>query len=227
MTLRSISNFDSFQTILVDYLLMPIISLVMFLLIAFASTKNYGRILVGTAITTGIATGVGIISASCVYDQNIGLIDDIISIRPSFFKYWLPKFVIAGLATIAEILILGITGLIFLGKSQLILNLFFGIPFAVIISWFLGYLGSLLGIKRENPYWLTNFLAASLVILSGVIVPVAQYPLWLKIFAQIFPVSDLLNWMNGEAVFLILIIKLFIYWGVCILLTKIIFKHDH
>lgn len=228
VTLRSIANFDSLQTILVDYFLIPIISLILFLLIAFNSTQDYTRILLGTTITTGIATGIGIISASNVYDQNIGIIDDIISIRPSFFKYWFPKFVLAGIAIIIEMIILGLIGLTALGKISLAWNLLLSMPFTVVTSCLLGYFGSILGMKKENPYWLTNFFSASLVIFSGVIIPVAEYPLWLKVFATLLPVDDILNWIiNAKLVsvdLLVIIGKLLAWWLISFITTKLVLR---
>ena len=83
VTLRSIGTFDDVNVILVNYLLLPLVSLIMFLLIAFGASQDYSRILVGSVITTGISTGIGIVVASTVYDQNINLLDDIFSIRPT------------------------------------------------------------------------------------------------------------------------------------------------
>ncbi|TSO25535.1 ABC transporter permease [Lactobacillus sp. LL6] len=226
VTLRSVANFDSFQTILVDYFLMPIISLVMFLLIAFNSTQDYSRILLGTIITTAIATGIGVISASSVYDQNIAMTDEVFSIRPSFRRYWLPKFIIAGVTASCEILVLGIIGLFALKEIHLLGKLILSLPLVVITLALLGYFGSILGIKKENPYWLTNFISASLVLLSGVIIPVAQYPTWLKIFATLFPISNILDWILDKDILnydlLIIIGKLLLWWIVCIFATKII-----
>ncbi|MBP2058726.1 ABC-2 type transport system permease protein [Lactobacillus colini] len=230
VTLRSIANFDSLQTILVDYLLMPLISLILFLLIAFNSTQDYTRVLIGTAVTTGVATGIGIISASSVYDQNINILDDIVSIRPSIFKYWLPKFVIASIATVVEVILLGSIGLILLGKSYLLWKLFLSLPLIIIISCLLGYFGSVLGIKRENPYWLTNFFSASLVIFSGVIIPVSEYPAWLKIFAELFPISNILDWTMTSSIInsdlLIIITKLLIWTMVCVITDNIVLSKN-
>ena len=90
ITLRSVGTFDSIRIILVNYLFLPLVSLLMFLLIAFNSNQDYTRSLIGTIVTTGITTSIGIISASVVYDQNIGLLEDFFSIRPAFHKYWRP-----------------------------------------------------------------------------------------------------------------------------------------
>lgn len=76
ITLRSVGTFDSIRIILVNYLFLPLVSLLMFLLIAFNSNQDYTRSLIGTIVTTGITTSIGIISASVVYDQNIGLLED-------------------------------------------------------------------------------------------------------------------------------------------------------
>lgn len=228
VTLRSIANFDSLQTILIDYFLMPIISLIMFLLIAFDSTQDYSRIFLGTIGTTGIATGMGIISASSVYDQNIGMTDEVFSIRPVFRKYWLPKFVIAGITAVVEILVLGIIGLIVLNKTNLLGKLILSLPLIVLTLCVLGYFGSIFGIKKENPYWLTNFLSATLVLLSGVIIPVAKYPIWLKIFANLFPISNILDWILDEGVWnndlFIILGKLLAWWLVCVVATKVVQK---
>ena len=46
VTLRSIGTFDGVNVILVNYLLLPLVSLIMFLLIAFGASQDYSRILV-------------------------------------------------------------------------------------------------------------------------------------------------------------------------------------
>lgn len=226
VTLRSIANFNSIQTILVDYFIMPIISLLMFLLIAYNSTQDYTRILLGTVITTGIASGIGIITTSTVYDQNIGVINEVFSIRPSFRKYWLPKFVIASMTAIIEVIILGIIGLVTLNEVSVLPKLIASLPMMVITLCLLGYFGSMLGIKKENPYWFSNFITAALVLLSGVIIPVAKYPIWLKIFAELFPISNILDWIIDEGVInqdlLITSLKLLTWWLVCLIVTKIV-----
>lgn len=228
VTLRSIANFNSIQTILVDYFIMPIISLLMFLLIAYNSTQDYTRILLGTVITTGIASGIGIITTSAVYDQNIGVIDEVFSIRPSFRKYWLPKFVIASMTAIIEVIILGIIGLVTLQEISILPKLIMSLPMIIVTLCLLGYFCSMLGIKKENPYWLSNFITAALVLLSGVIIPVAKYPIWLKIFAELFPISNILDWIIDEGVMnqdlLIISLKLLTWWLVCFVVTKIIQK---
>ena len=119
VTISSISNLSSLQIIAINYVLLPLISLVMFLLIAFDANQDYSRTLLGTVITSAISSGIGVINTSFVYDQNIGIFDDVVSIRPNFGKYLLPKFVIASLVTTSEVLLLGSIGLIALNKYNL------------------------------------------------------------------------------------------------------------
>lgn len=148
VTLRSIGTFDSVNVILVNYLLLPLVSLIMFLLIAFGASQDYSRILVGSVITTGI----GIVVASTVYDQNINLLDDIFSIRPTFKNYWLVKFVIAAVVLSLETILLGVIGLLVLNKVNIIPRLFLALPFEIFISVLLAYFCAVWGMKKENPY---------------------------------------------------------------------------
>lgn len=141
VTISSISNLSSLQIIAINYVLLPLISLVMFLLIAFDANQDYSLTLLGTVITSAISSGIGAINTSFVYDQNIGIFDDVVSIRPNFRKYLLPKFVIASLVSISEILLLGGVGLVALNKYNLFSKLFAAIPLVVIISSLLGFFG--------------------------------------------------------------------------------------
>lgn len=227
VTLRSIANFDNFQTILVDYFLMPIISLGMFLLIAYNSNQDYSRILVGTIVTSGIATAIGIINASAVYDQNIGIIDEVLSIKPKFHTYWLPKFVIAGATLTVETLILASIGLSLLNKVHLLINLLLALPLIIITASLLGYFSVQLGLKRENPYWFANIITGVLVLLSGVIIPVSQYPFWMKIFAELLPISNILDWILGHNLINLFfaILKIFLWWIICIITREIVHKN--
>ena len=214
VTLRSIGTFDSVNVILVNYLLLPLVSLIMFLLIAFGASQDYSRILVGSVITTGITTGTGIVVASTVYDQNINLLDDIFSIRPTFKNYWLVKFVIAAVVLSLETILLGVIGLIVLNK--------------IFISVLLAYFCAVWGMKKENPYWLSNIVTGSLIILAGMIIPVSEYPTWLKFFAELLPISNLIDWIEANSFFnqdmLILLIKILVWYLVCLLSTKIFFS---
>lgn len=193
VVLSSIYNLSSLQIILLHYFVLPLISLVMFLLIAFDSHQNYSRILLGTIITSGIATSMGIVNASSVYDQNIGIYDDILSIRPRFSKYWLPKLIIAGVVSAIEVLILAGVGLIVLKQYQTLERLIIFLPLIILLGLVFAFFATIWGIKHSNPYWLSNIISAGLVLVSGVIIPVDQYPNWLKWLAILFPVSDLLD----------------------------------
>lgn len=224
VTLRSIGTFDSVNVILVNYLLLPLVSLIMFLLIAFGASQDYSRILVGRVITTGI----GIVVASTVYDQNINLLDDIFSIRPTFKNYWLVKFVIAAVVLSLETILLGVIGLLVLNKVNIIPRLFLALPFEIFISVLLAYFCAVWGMKKENPYWLSNIVTGSLIILAGMIIPVSEYPAWLKFFAELLPISNLIDWIEKNSFFnqdmLILLVKILGWYLVCLLSTKIFFS---
>lgn len=225
ITLRSVGTFDSIRIILVNYLFLPLVSLLMFLLIAFNSNQYYTRSLIGTIVTTGITTSIGIISASVVYDQNIGLLEDFFSIRPAFHKYWIPKFVIANITATIEIVVLGGIGLVSLGETNLLPKLFLALPLIILISSLLGYFSANWGMHHENPYWLTNIMTASLVLLAGLIIPVKTYPLWLKLFAELLPISNLLDWILSKNFLdqglLIIIAKLFAWYIICLTSSRI------
>lgn len=222
VTLRSISNFNSLRLIFVDYFILPIVSLTMFLLIVYNSNQNYTRTLLGTVITSGIASGIGVTCASFIYDQDIGISDDIASIRPAFSKYWLPKFIIAAITLTVEILTLGGIGLITLNEAKLFPKLLLSLPLAILISSTLGYVSAITGFRHENPYWLANIITGSLVLLSGVIISITQYPFWLRIFAELLPISNLLDWILNTTIYnydlLIVSGKIFIWFLLCLLI---------
>lgn len=228
ITLRSVGTFDSIRIILVNYLFLPLISLLMFLLIAFNSNQDYTRSLIGTIVTTGIATGIGIISASVVYDQNIGLLDDFFSIRPAFSRYWLPKFVVANITACIEILVLGIIGLVSLDEIKVLPKLLLALPLIILISSLLGYFSAVWGMKHENPYWLANIMTGCLVLLAGLIIPVSEYPLWLRLFAELLPISNLLDWILSKGILnqqlIIITIKLFAWYLICLLSRYLKYK---
>ena len=78
---------------------------------------------------------------------------------------------------------------------------------------------------HENPYWLTNIMTASLVLLAGLIIPVKTYPLWLKLFAELLPISNLLDWILSKNFLdqglLIIIAKLFAWYIICLTSSRI------
>lgn len=228
ITLHSVGTFNSIRLVLVNYLFLPLVSLLMFLLIAFNSNHDYTRSLIGTIVTTGIITGIGIISASVVYDQNIGLLDDFFSIRPVFSRYWLPKFVVANITACVEILVLGITGLISLDELKVLPKLLFALPLIVLISSLLGYFSAVWGMKHRNPYWLANIMTGCLVLLAGLIIPVSEYPFWLRLFAELLPISNLLDWILNKEILnqqlIIITIKLFAWYLVCLLSRYLKYK---
>lgn len=43
-----------------------------------------------------------------------------------------------------------------------------------------------MGNEKENPYWLSNIVTGSLIILAGMIIPVSEYPTWLKFLQNYF-----------------------------------------
>ena len=225
VTFKSIGNFDSVPTILVTYLILPIVSLIMLLLIAFSGNQDYTRILLGSLMDTGIATIIGIIVGSFVMDQNLGVSDEVISIRPKFKNYWLPKILIAFGVMIVEVIVLMVIGLSFLHQLNLLPKVLISLLFFGLIAIILGYISAIAGRGKENPYWLSNLLIGAIIILSGVIIPVAQYPLWLKVVADLFPMSNILNWIQAENYFnqelLIVVVKLLAWHLVAIAFNKI------
>ena len=68
-------------------------------------------------------------------------------------------------------------------------------------------------------------MIGAIIILSGVIIPVAQYPLWLKVVADLFPMSNILNWIQlGSYInqeLLIIVVKLLGWYLVAIAFNKI------
>ncbi len=113
-----------------------------------------------------------------------------------------------------------------LNKVNIIPRLFLALPFEIFISVLLAYFCAVWGMKKENPYWLSNIVTGSLIILAGMIIPVSEYPTWLKFFAELLPISNLIDWIVNSNIFsqrmLILLIKILVWYLICILSTKII-----
>ena len=158
-------------------------------------------------------------------DQNLGVSDEVISIRPKFKNYWLPKILIAFGVMIVEVIVLMVIGLSFLHQLNLLPKVLISLLFFGLIAIILGYISAIAGRGKENPYWLSNFLIGAIIILSGVIIPVAQYPLWLRIIADLFPMSNILNWIQvGSYInreLLIIIVKLLGWYLAAIAFNKI------
>ncbi|WP_212780211.1 hypothetical protein [Lactobacillus corticis] len=95
----------------------------------------------------------------------------------------------------AKGLVLGTIGLCGLGKMQLYPHLIGQLLLVLPYGWIIGYLCAIAGLKKENTYWLVNIFTGTIIILAGVIIPVSQYPWFLKIIAELIPVSDLLDWL--------------------------------
>ncbi|QNQ81220.1 ABC transporter permease [Lactobacillus sp. PV034] len=225
ITFKSIGNFDSVPTVVVTYLILPIVSLIMLLLIAFSGNQDYTRILLGSLMDTGMATIIGVIVGSFVMDQNLGVSEEIISIKPKFGNYWLPKILIAFGVMVVEVIVLMLIGLSFLHQLNLLPKVLISLLFFGVIAIILGYISAIAGRGKENPYWLSNFLIGVIIILSGVIIPVTQYPLWLKVVADLFPMSNILNWIQSEYCFnqelLVIIWKLLAWYLVALIFNKI------
>lgn len=201
VTFSTIGDFENLRTIIVNYLILPVVSLVMFLLIIYGTEQDFRRVLIGSLVTTAIITMIGIITGSYCYDQNVVTSEEIISIKPKFSQYWLPKIVIASVAAALELLILALIALTSMGMLAYAGKLASGFLIMIVFASLLAYICALAGDQRENPYWLTNIATASLVLVAGVIIPVSQYPTWLRVVAEVFPVSDLLDWILAGSYF--------------------------
>lgn len=120
---------------------------------------------------------------------------------------------------------LGGIGLVSLGETNLLPKLFLALPLIILISSLLGYFSANWGMNHENPYWLTNIMTACLVLLAGLIIPVRAYPLWLKLFAELLPISNLLDWILSKNFLdqglLIIIAKLFAWYIICLTSSRI------
>lgn len=210
------------------YFVLPIISLIMFLLIAFESHQDSSRILLGSIITSGISGCIGVVNASTVYDQNIGIYDDILAIKPKFSQYWLPKIILAAMVISAEVVILAGIGLIGLSQYMMLMRLILLLPLIILIGIIFALFATVWGIKRTNPYWLGNIISGGLVLVSGVIIPVSQYPMWLRWIAEFFPISNLLDTIVSPKLFdinlLLCITKSILWLMICGMSVKIVNK---
>ena len=60
---------------------------------------------------------------------------------------------------------------------------------------------------------------------AGLIIPVKTYPLWLKLFAELLPISNLLDWILSKNFLdqglLIIIAKLFAWYIICLTSSRI------
>ena len=66
-------------------------------------------------------------------------------------------------------------------------------------------------------------------LLAGIIIPISEYPQWLRIIAEILPISNLLDWFNSAKVFdlnlEIVFIKCVIWFIICLFCyQQLIFK---
>lgn len=227
ITTKSVRSLSNLRLIVIDYFVLPIFSLLLLLLIVYNSNQDYTRVVIGSVITSGIGISIGLICASLVYEQFAGIIYEIESIKPKFSKYWLPKFIVANFIGVLVTLVLGTIGLLGIKHSNLIWNIVMVLPLIIIISSLFGYICSIAGLNRDNPYWASNLFVGSLILLSGVIIPVSQYPFWLKIIAIIFPISDVLDLLtkyNSISIWLAIVAKLVFWLLVAYILTRYLGK---
>ncbi|MDR2660856.1 MAG: ABC transporter permease [Lactobacillaceae bacterium] len=202
ISFSTLSYFQNWRTFVVSFLLEPIFGILMITLLSaqFSSANAIKSVVAMTAIS-GIQMLLNSLSALFVGDQMRGIAREVAVVAPYSIRYWFSKIIVAIIVALGQTIVI-LTLIIILTHDISWLTRAVIILLPMMISGtIVSFVAVIASWQKEDPYLVPNIINTVIVLLSGVIVPISQYPNWLAFFANILPFSHSIEWLttgNGQ-----------------------------
>jgi ABC-2 type transport system permease protein len=197
IALTSLAYFRNWRTFIVSFLVEPILNILMIgLLSAQFSSENAIKSVVAMAMISGVQMLTNSLSALFVGDQMRGVAREVAVVAPYSVQYWASKIIASMIVALGQIIvILALVMMVtqdasWLGRAIAIL------PLMLLFGSVVAFLATIISWQRDDPYLVSNIISAVIVLLSGVIVPISQYPDWLVFLANVLPFSHSIEWLT-------------------------------
>lgn len=193
----SLSYTANWQTKFLYFFLLPLINLLLLILIDVQYTGKFNWYVPVASVAVDAATlSLTTMSELLVKDVNLGITVEMLSKNPYSFYYWSTKSIVS----IILGLLLGIINLVLLFvfgvPHDLLIKCLLVLPLFCIFGTIIGFTSWCISWQMSNPYFCSNLFSSVLTLVSGVLVLVSKYPLWLKIISNAFPFYSLISFIR-------------------------------
>jgi len=192
----SLSYLQNWKTRFVYFVLIPMIDLLLLVLINAQYTNNLNwSVAVATIVLSGGTLSMNSMSQLFVMDRTLRIDREMVVNRPFSPNYWISKILTAAIAGLVLIII----NLIILGILQapyyLLIRALIMTPLIICSGIIVGFLGAIAAWENSNPYFYMNLIGSLTTIVSGALVLVEKYPLWLRTISHFFPFSQTIQFV--------------------------------
>ncbi|GKT04633.1 ABC transporter permease [Furfurilactobacillus entadae] len=221
----NLSFLSNWRTRVIYFLLLPVANLLLLILIS-GEYENVAawRVALGSIVIEGATLSLQSMSQLLVTDARLKIDIELISKKPYSIRYWGNKF----LAAIVPGIILASvnTTLLFLVKAplHLVFRAYLLIVPICVVGAILGFTSWCVSWEMKNPYFFTNLISSLLVLVSGALILVSEYPMWLQVVSKMFPLYSFINWLsfsNGSVVETIINTSIWLIIGVVLYVVQI------
>ena len=204
-TLSSIPFMANWKTQLVHFILLPLINTAVLMLVDFQFRQSFSwDVPVAAALVSGALLAVNALTASFTTDRNLKIDCEMLASAPFSVYYWGVKFCAAGLLSLVLTLIqLSLLWLISGGAAPVWAAVCLA-PHMVLAGLAVGFVSAVGAWRLADPYRISNLVCTFGYLLSGALVVLEEYPLWLQVPAKLLPFAHILaelpskSWMPQE-----------------------------
>ena len=194
LNFKLLPSFQSKKLFVINDIFEPLLSilLLLFLTVGIVRTRVVDSAMLFALVGVAMRS-TATFSLLYVTDQNLQIAEFVAHENPWQRAYWLAKFAVSALVGLLQgVLTFGILLILFGYSVHLPAMLGLMVPMALLGS-VIGWTSAVLAFGKGNPYFYSNLILAVTPILSGAIVPVVTYPIWLQPVAYALPFANLLN----------------------------------
>lgn len=196
IALQSLSYFRNSRTFTITFIVEPFFDIMMVGLLGsqFSETLLM-RSIIAMSIIAGIQTLISTLNTLFVDDQS-RRIDMEMAINSRFsFHYWASKILAAVFVAVGQMLVTLTLVLVLTRDTSWLHRGVLAIPIIIIFGIIVGFTATVLSWQSDDPYLIGNIVGILIVLLSGVVVPLDQYPKWLNLLSYTLPFGHLMQWL--------------------------------
>lgn len=196
LAIQSLPYFQNYRTFLITFIVEPLFSILMVgLLSSQFSSSFFIHTIVAMSIISGAQTLIATLNTEFVDDQKRGIDLELAVSAPFSIPYWRSKIMAALLVAIGQVLVILTLIRLLTGDGSWLGRAFAITPVVLIFACIVGFVATVAAWRKSDPYFFGNIVGILIVLLSGVIVPLSHYPVWLKILTELLPFSHLMQWL--------------------------------
>jgi len=190
--LSALTYIRNWRVRLVYFLIIPILNTLLMVAVTGMSTGKEWQVATSSVLISGALLALGSISTLLVDDTDRGISLEVIVRRPFSSSYWGSKILVSAIVAEVMIIINGLLLWIFNPQINFITMIFVS-PLAVLAGLILGITSFVVSMGMDDPYFASNIVSTIGYLVSGTLVTLDKYPMWLRTISWFFPFSHTIN----------------------------------